>query len=63
MNYQSFVINNNKPIRSVIFNFNKFVSDLDIKTCTPDSSDCKDSNYVYPAADYVITGNLKIISD
>ena len=27
----------NKSIRSAIFNFNKFVSDLDIKTCTPDS--------------------------
>ena len=45
-------------IRSAIFSFNKFVSDLDIETCTPDSSDCKDSKYVYLAAGHVITGNL-----
>ena len=53
----------NKPIRSaIIFNFNKVVvSDLDIKTCTPDSWNCNDSKYVNPAADHVITGNLKII--
>ena len=28
----------NKPIRGTIFNFNKFVPDLDIETCTPDST-------------------------
>ena len=27
----------NKPIRSIVFNFNKLVSDLDIDTCTPDT--------------------------
>ena len=27
----------NKPIRSIIFNFNKFVSDLDIDTSTPNT--------------------------
>ena len=27
----------NKPIWGAIFNFNKFLSDLDIETCTPDS--------------------------
>ena len=27
----------NKPIRSIIFNFNKLVSDLDIDTSTPDT--------------------------
>ena len=53
----------NKPIRGATFNFNKLVSDLDIETYTPDSSDSKDSKYVYPAAGHVITGNLKIISD
>ena len=41
----------------------KLFSDLYIETCTPNSIDCKDSKYVYPAADHVITGNLKIISD
>ena len=48
----------NIPIRSAIFSFNKFVSDLDIETCTPNSSDCKDSKYVYLAAGHVITDNL-----
>ena len=27
----------NKPIRSIIFNFNELVSDLDIDTSTPDT--------------------------
>ena len=27
----------NKPIRNTILNFNKFVSDLDIETSSPDS--------------------------
>ena len=53
----------NKHIRGAIFNFNKLVSDLDIETCSPDSWNCKDSKYVYPAAGHVITGNLKIIPD
>ena len=45
------------------FHFNKLVSDLDILANTPDSRDCKDSKYSYPAVGHVITGNLKIISD
>ena len=53
----------NKPIRSIIFNFNKLVSDLDIDTSTPDTWDCKDSVYCYPTAGHIITGNLKIIPD
>ena len=52
----------NKPIMGAFLNFNKLVSDLDIETCNPDSLDCKDSKYVYPAAGYVITGNQRIIS-
>ena len=31
------ITSDNKPIRNAIINFNKFVSDLDIDTCTPDS--------------------------
>ena len=27
----------NKPIRSIIFDFNKLVSDIDIDTSTPDT--------------------------
>ena len=53
----------NKPIRNMIFNFNKLVSDLDIHTNTPNSWDCKDSKFIYPSAGHVITGNLKIIPD
>ena len=53
----------NKPIRNTGFNFNKLVSDLDIHANSPESWDCKDSNFIYPAAGHIMTGNLKIISD
>ena len=53
----------NKPIRNTVFNFNKLVSDLDIHANTPESCDCKDSKFIYPAAGHIMTGNLKIISD
>ena len=53
----------NKPIRNTVFNFNKLVSDLDIHANTPESWDCKDSKFIYPAAGHIIPGNLKIISD
>ena len=53
----------NKPIRNTVFNFNKLVSDLDIYANTPDTCDCKDSKFIYPAAGHIITGNLKIISN
>ena len=53
----------NKPIRSVIFNFNKIVNDLDIDSNTPASLDCKNSNYLYPSAGHVITGSLNVIPD
>ena len=35
----------NKPIRSIIFNFNKIVTDINIDSNTPDSWDCQNSNY------------------
>ena len=53
----------NKLIRNTVFNFNKLVSDLDIHANTPESWDCKDSKFIYPAAGHIMTGNLKIISD
>ena len=53
----------NKPIRNTILNFNKLVSDLDIETSSPDSSECKESKFCYQPAGHIITGNLKIISD
>ena len=56
---------NSEPpiIRNTVFNFNKLVSDLDIHANTPESWDCKDSKFMYPAAGHIMTGNLKIISD
>ena len=53
----------NKPIRNIIFNFNKLVSDLDIDAYNPDSRECKDSKFIYPSAGQVVTGKLKIIPD
>ena len=53
----------NKPIRSTIFNFNKIVNDIDIDSNTPASSDCQNSNYLYPSAGHIITGNLNVIPD
>ena len=53
----------NTPIRNTVFNFNKLVSDLDIHATTPETWDCKDSKFVYPAAGHIMTGNLKIISN
>ena len=45
----------NKPIRNTVFNFNKLVSDLDIHANTPESWDCKDSKFIYPAAGHIMT--------
>ena len=53
----------NKHIRNTILNFNKLVSDLDIETSSPDSWDCKDSEFCYQPAGHIVTGNLKIITD
>ena len=47
---------NNKPIRSTIFNV-----DINIEFNTPDNYDCQNSNYLYPTAGHVITGNLNVI--
>ena len=53
----------NKPVRSTIFNFDKILTDIDIDSNTPDSWDCQNSNYLYPSAGHVITGNVKVIPD
>ena len=50
-----------KLTRQQLLRLNKLVSDLDIDTNLPDSWDCKEAKYSYPAAGRVITGNLKII--
>ena len=54
---------NNKPNRSTVFNFNKIVIDINIDSKSPDSWDCQNSNYLYPLAGHVITGNLNVIPD
>ena len=40
----------NKPIRLTIFNFYKFVTDINIDSNTPVFWDCQISNYLYPPA-------------
>ena len=57
----SFVINITNQLGLLFFNFNKIVSDIDSKT--PASWDCQNSNYLYPPAGHVITGNLNVIPD
>ena len=46
-----------KPFRSTISNFDKIVTDINIDFNAPDSCDCQKSNYLYPPAGHVITGN------
>ena len=53
----------NKPIRSIIFNYNKIVSDLNIDENVPDSCDCTSSKFCYSPVGHVITGNFDIIKD
>ena len=53
----------NKPIRSTIFNCDKIVTDKNKDSNTSDSCDCRNSNYLYPSAGHVITGNLNVIPD
>ena len=36
---------------------------MNIGSNTPDSWDCQNSNYLYPPAGHVITGNLNVIPD
>ena len=51
------------PTNKVCGGYNKIVNDLDIDSNTPASWDCKNSNYLYPSAGHVITGNLNVIPD
>lgn len=53
----------NKPVRSLIFNYNKVIEDLNIKDTTPNSCDCSSSEFCYLPAGHVITGNFNIIND
>ena len=53
----------NKPIRSIIFNYNKIVSDLKIEENLPTSCDCASSKFCYSPVGHIITGNFDIIKD
>ena len=53
----------NKPVRNIVFNYNKIVADLNINDNVPDSWDCATSKFCYQPAGHVITGNFKIIED
>lgn len=53
----------NKPVRNVIFNYNKIVADLNIDSSTPTACNCKNSKFCYLPAGHVITGNFDIIND
>ena len=55
----------NKPVRNIIFNYNKIVSDLNIDTnCNgPASCDCNKSKFCYKPSGHIITGDFNIIKD
>lgn len=52
-----------KPIRNIIFNYNKVTSDPNILESAPTSCECNSSKFVYEPAGHIITGDLNIISD
>ena len=52
-----------KPIRNVIFNYNKTVSDLNIISNTSSTCDCAQSQFCYAASGHIITGNFDLITD
>ena len=53
----------NKPIRSIIFNYNKIVSDLKIEENLPTSCECASSKFCYSPVGHIVTGNFEIIKD
>ena len=53
----------NKPVRNIIFNYNKIVSDLDIQSNTPTDWDCTKSKFCNSDYGHIITGNFDIIHD
>ena len=44
-------------------NLKLIATDINIDSNTPNSRDCQNSNYLYPTAGHVITGNLNVIPD
>lgn len=53
----------NKPVRDVLFNYNRIVSDLNITCNTPNTCECNKSKYCYPPSGHIITGNFELIED
>ena len=51
----------NKPIRSIVFNFNKIVTDMNMDSNTCESRNCHNSTYLYLPAGHVIPSNLNVI--
>ena len=52
-----------KPIRNIVFNYNKVTSDPDVLSSTQSSCSCADSRFLYPPAGHVVTGDLDCIPD
>lgn len=53
----------NKPVRNMIFNYNKIVADLNIDENIPATCECASSKYCYAQAGHIITGNFDIVKD
>lgn len=52
-----------KPIRNIVFNYNKVTSDPDVSSSIPLSCSCADSEFRYPPAGHIVTGDLNCIAD
>ncbi len=52
-----------RPIRALLFNYNKVVSDLKIDTSTPTECSCSESKFCYQPAGHVVTGDFSIVKD
>ena len=53
----------NKPVRNMIFNYNKIVADLNINDNMPETCECAASKHCYKPAGHIITGNFDLIKD
>ena len=49
-----------KPIRNIIFNYNRVTSDPDFRNSIQSSCSCADSPCLYPPAHHVVTGDLPV---
>ena len=51
-----------RPIRNIIFNYNKVTSNISDSALLP-SCNCKNSKFIYKPAGHIITGDLNVIED